>query len=126
MKFRLIIAAIFLLPILARSQAFRIDKPPLPIDSLRKILPLLHDSGRVDCLIELARSYAEVMIPSFSDSAQFLAAQAYKEAASIKYLKGLGDASLRFGLFAQWYTWDVREMKKYFGEAISWYKKNTK
>ena len=123
MKIRFIIIAAFLFPVLVKAQAFQIDKPPLPIDSLKKVLPFLRDSARVDCLNELARSYAETMTPMLSDSGWSLAKQAYEEASAINYIKGLGDACLRFGLFAQWDFFDSREMEKYFREAISWYKK---
>ena len=115
--------AAFLFPVLVRAQAFQIDKPALPIDSLRQVLPSLRDSARVDCLNELARSYSETSSPILSDSALSLTRQAHKEAFAINYKKGMGDVSLRYGLFAQWRFWNFGEMEKYFLEAISWYKK---
>ncbi|MHA4843986.1 tetratricopeptide repeat-containing sensor histidine kinase [Flavitalea antarctica] len=123
MKIRSIIIGAFLFPVLVSGQAFQIDKPPLPIDSLRKALPFLRDSARVDCLNELARSYAETRTAMLSDSAWSLARQADEEASALNYIKGMGDASLRFGLFAQWRFFDSGEMEKYFREAISWYEK---
>src|SRR5687768_17613216 len=102
MKISFIIIAAFLFPLLVKAQAFQIDKPPLPIDSLKKVLPFLRDSARVDCLNELARSYAEALTPMLPDSVLSLARQAHEEASAINYLKGLGDVSLRYGLFAQW------------------------
>ena len=110
-------------PVLVYAQAFQIDKPALPIDSLEKVLPLLHDSARVDCLNELSRSYAEELIPGLFDSAWSLAKQSYAEASAINYIKGLGDASFRYGHLNRWHIWNFNETVKYYQEAISWYKK---
>jgi tetratricopeptide (TPR) repeat protein len=57
------------------------------------------------------------------DTSWLFANQAYMEAVAIHYIKGLGDACLRKGLLAQWHHWDIREMAKYFSEAIYWYEK---
>jgi len=105
-------------PIIA--QPFQLDKPPLPIDSLKKILPSLHDSARVDCLNELTRSCFEAW--QF-DSAFSLAKQAYSEASEIHYIKGLGDACRRHGILCQWRLWNSKEAERCFLEAIFWYKK---
>lgn len=123
MHIRFIIIIFVLFPTLIQAQAFQIDKPPLPIDSLKRILPLLHDSARVDCLNELARSYTEEEVPRLFDSAWLLVQQAYTEASSINYIKGLGDACFRYGHLSEWYLWDSKKMEKYYSEAIFWYKK---
>ena len=75
MKRRFTIIAVFLFPVLVNAQAFQIDKPALPIDSLEKVLPLLHDSARVDCLNEMARAYMEMLPPLRSDSVFLLASR---------------------------------------------------
>src|ERR1043165_2249633 len=59
MKINLALMVFFLFPLFPRAQSFQIDKAALPIDSLKKVLPLLRDSARVDCLNKLARSYTE-------------------------------------------------------------------
>jgi tetratricopeptide (TPR) repeat protein len=123
MKIISTIIAVFLFPILVNAQVFQIDKPALPIDSLKKVLPSLHDSARVDCLNELARANMEVLPYIHSDSAIIFARQAYANAYTINYIKGLGDACLRQGLYAQGYLWNPGEMEKYFREAITWYKR---
>ena len=120
MKIRLTILFIFLFPIFVDAQNFQIDKPALSIDSLEKVLPSLRDSARVDCLNELARSYLEVRQ---GDSAKSKMDLAYNEASAINYIKGMGDASLRQGTLCQWHHWNIHEAKKYYREAISWYKK---
>jgi tetratricopeptide (TPR) repeat protein len=103
-----------------QAQSFRIDKPVLPIDSLKNVLPLLHDSGRVDCLNELASSCTETFA---SDSALDFARQAYAEASLINYIKGLGDACLQYGVIYYWHLWNSPESEKYYRQAISWYQK---
>ena len=123
MKIKFTIIAAFLFPVLINAQTFQIDKPALPIDSLKKVLPLLHDSARVDCLNELARSYTEAITSIDSDTALSLAKQAYAEASAINYIKGLGDACFREGILWQWYHWNINEARVYYREAISLYKK---
>ncbi|MEP7375852.1 MAG: histidine kinase [Chitinophagaceae bacterium] len=123
MKIRSTIIVVLLFPVLINAQAFQIDKPALPIDSLKKVLPFLHDSARVDCLNELAGAYMEVLPFIHSDSVILLAKQAYADAYAINYIKGLGDACLRQGLYSQWYLWNSGEMEKHFREAVNWYKR---
>src|SRR5688500_11306079 len=102
MKLWFTIIATLIISVFVQAQAFQIDKLPLPIDSLRKVLPFLRDIARVDCVNELARSYAEAMTQELSDSAWSIARQAHEEAAAINYINGLGDANIRFGRCAQW------------------------
>ena len=123
MNIRLIIIAAFLFPVLVQAQSFQIDKQTLSIDSLKKVLPLLHDSARVDCLNELARSCIEGGTLLHADSSLLFAKQAYKEASQINYIKGLGDACIRYGVITKWYHWDYYKTEKYYREAIAWYKK---
>jgi len=123
MKMKFIALVVILFPLLVQAQAFQIDKPPLPIDSLKKVLPSLRDSARVDCLNELARSYTEEETPRLFDSAWSLVRQAYAEASSINYIKGLGDACFRYGHLCQWWLFNSIEMEKYYREAISWHEK---
>lgn len=123
MKTWFTIIVLFLFSKFVNTQNFQIDKPPFSIDSLKKSLPSLRDSARVDCLNELSRSYFEIELPEMFDTAWLYANQSYQEAYSINYTKGLGDACLRKGLLAQWHHFNTREMAAYFSEAISWYEK---
>ena len=123
MKTWFTIIVFFLFPIFVYAQNFQIDKPPFSIDSLKKVLPSLRDSARIDYLNELSRSYFEIELPEMFDTAWLYANQSYQEAYSINYTKGLGDACLRKGLLAQWHHFNTREMATYFSEAISWYEK---
>src|SRR5687768_3549629 len=102
------------------AQPFQIDKPSLPIDSLKRVLPLLRDSARVDCLNELTRSYFEARQ---WDSAMVMVKHAYNDASAINYIKGLGDAALRYGLIYSFPNTNIPAAEKYYREAISWHEK---
>lgn len=54
------------------------------IDSLKKILPALHHSARVDCLNELTGAYLKSNI----DTAEYYAGLAYAEAKKNNYIHG--------------------------------------
>jgi tetratricopeptide (TPR) repeat protein len=120
MKIKFTIIAVFLFPVLVSAQAFQIDKPALSIDSLKKVLPSLNDSARVDCLNELARSYLEKWQ---WDSAKAKMKLAYNGASSINYTKGLGDACIQHAMLYQWHYGGFTEAEKYYREAVLWYKK---
>jgi hypothetical protein len=71
------------------------------IDSLKKILPLLHDSDRVDCLNTLAYKYSyryydwDLDPKLLLDSCGPVAIEANELARKIRYKKGLGYSYLR-------------------------------
>ena len=69
---------------------------------------------------ELASSCTETFA---FDSALDFARQAYAEASLINYIKGLGDACLRYGVIYYWHLWNSPESEKYYRQAISWYQK---
>jgi tetratricopeptide (TPR) repeat protein len=122
MKIKFTVIAVFLFPLFVQAQ-FEIGRPPLSADSLKKVLPLLHDSARVDCLSELARYYSDKVTLAYTDSALEKLNQAYKEAFAIRYIKGLGDACIQYGMIYTWLVPNYRECEKYYREAISWHKK---
>jgi len=55
------------------------------IDSLKKTLPFLRDSARVDCLNVLSLAYAYIHL----DTAKLYLLKAYNEASSFHYLRGM-------------------------------------
>ncbi len=55
------------------------------IDSLKKTLPSLHDSARVDCLNLLSLAYAYIHV----DTAKSYSLKAYSEASSFHYQRGM-------------------------------------
>jgi len=58
------------------------------IDSLKKVLPLLKDSARIDCLNELSGSYVGLN----NDTAAYYAALASEEAVKINYIHGIAES----------------------------------
>ena len=120
MKIKFTIIIFFLFPLLVNAQNFQIDKPALPIDSLKKVLALLRDSAKVDCLNELTRSYSEARQ---WDSAMVMVKHAYNDASAINYIKGLGDADLQYGVIYSFPNTNIPEAEKYYREAIFWHEK---
>src|SRR6185295_8602031 len=57
------------------------------IDRLKKSLPALNDSSRIDCLNELSEEYVGIQ----KDTAQIFVLQALKEAEKINYVHGLAE-----------------------------------
>ena len=103
------------------------------IDSLKKILPSLHDSARVDCLNELSEIYIGSPSWWFSpaqskiklDTGEIFALQALEEAKKINYTYGMAKAtSLKAELAFEKY-YDFSETEKFGREAIFLYKKTT-
>ena len=58
------------------------------IDSLRKVLPALKDTGRIKCLNRLAWAY-QLDNP---DSSRYFSQTALRESEKINYFKGIGHA----------------------------------
>src|SRR3954468_6778468 len=58
------------------------------IDSLKKVLPSLKDSARIDCLNALSKKYIITQI----DTSQLVAEQALNEAEKLNYIAGEGEA----------------------------------
>ena len=62
------------------------------IDSVKKILPSLHDTERIDCLNELSYSYTYI---SKKDSAAYYATIAENEARKLNYIHGIAESVSR-------------------------------
>ncbi len=75
----------FLLPLWLFSQSPRID-------NLRKILPLLKDSARIDSMNALSQLFIE---QSVKDSAEYYAISAYNMSAALHYIHGLAESISR-------------------------------
>ena len=110
----------FFFPLCAAAQAFQFDGPPLPIDSLKKVLPSLHNSRRVDCLNELSGSYFTINI----DTARSYATQAYNEAFKINYAHGIAE-SLSYKAEIEDHFENRPAVEKFSHEAIEWYRKTS-
>jgi tetratricopeptide (TPR) repeat protein len=79
----------------------RIDAQELTPDSLRKILPGLSDTARVDCLNRISHSYHHFLEPipwsKQTDSASKYALQAMEDAKGLAYQRGVAMANQNLG-----------------------------
>lgn len=95
------------------------------IDSLKKVLPFLHDKERINCLNELSKYYCNydhtIRYYARTDSAELCAKEAYSEAEVLKYKLGIGEAFLNFGeIYLVRYEFFIAH--KYLEDAISLFK----
>ena len=92
------------------------------IDSLKNILPSLHDSSRVDCLNELSFNYTET--PE-RDSAEYYASLAYEEAKNLNYIHGIASSISRKSRIAKHFDDDFVKSEALARESLNWYEKTT-
>jgi len=109
-----------LIPGLSLSQQHRID-------SLKKLIPALKDSSRIDCLNKLSVEYyinalSETYINVQTDTAISFASQAYSEAIKIPYNKGVADALQNLGEIAR-DRGDFFTAESYFRQSIPLFEK---
>ncbi len=114
MKFKWVIL-FSLIPLLSRSQSNSTD-------SLKKVLPFLKDSSRIDCLNKLSAEYyknalAETYYNVQTDTASSFASEAYREAVIIHYNKGIAEALQNLGEIAR-DRGDFLTAENYFHQAI--------
>jgi len=92
------------------------------IDSLKKLLPSLHESARVDCLNELSESYMSqnrgYLLSINKDSAKYYSELAYEAAERINYIHGMAEAK---SLEAEMAGEDFPKVEKLAREAIKLY-----
>jgi hypothetical protein len=62
------------------------------IDSLKKVLPSLNDTDRIDCLNELSYCYTYI---SKKDSAEYYATVAENESKNLNYIHGIAESVSR-------------------------------
>lgn len=85
-----ILTGIFL--VFVTSNAFCQSDERLKIDSLKKMLPSLHDTIGINCLNELSYYYT---LLSNKDSATYFSGLAEAEAKGLNYIHGIAEAVSR-------------------------------
>jgi len=85
------------------------------IGGLKKNLPSLKDSARIDCLNALSEAYLEVEI----DTSQLFAEQALKEAKKINYIAGEGEAYYNLAHVHLVLGLDFRKMEENAYKAVT-------
>src|SRR5436190_20837876 len=98
------------------------------IDSLKKALPSLYDSERIDCLNALSEiylKYYDALTAHFiPDTPKYYADVAYKESKRLNYVHGIAESISYKGEFE--FSHDhFPEAEKFSREALYWYKKTT-
>jgi hypothetical protein len=88
------------------------------IDSMKKILPSLHDTARVDCLNELSYCYTYI---SKKDSAEYYATIAENEARKLNYIHGIAESVSRQAGMAEHFENNFFKEEELAKKALSWY-----
>ena len=89
------------------------------IDSLKKVLPTLKDTARIDCLGEMAVHY--LFKHSGKDSSDYYITTEYEESKKINYRHGIAAVYLQKAAFANHFYNDYFQMEKMAREAINWF-----
>jgi len=92
----------------------------LRIDSLKKVLPSLRDSARVDCLNALFLPYKRIGV---NDSAVYYITKAHDEAIHINYIKGIAEALTNKAFTEIFFNANYLGGEKLAREALRWYEK---
>ena len=88
------------------------------IDSMKKILPSLHDTDRIDCLNELSYCYTYI---SKKDSAEYYATVAENEAKKLNYIHGIAESVSRQAGMAEHFENNFFKEEELAKKALSWY-----
>jgi tetratricopeptide (TPR) repeat protein len=88
------------------------------IDSLKKSLPNLKDTARIDCLLELSSLY---FCTPEKDSAIPYTQTAYEESKKLNYIHGLAVSFIRKSGIAICIHNDYPQTEKYAREALNWF-----
>lgn len=98
------------------------------IDSLKKYLPQLNGSERIDCLLKISFEYGHInndsdniFSPVNTDSAIWYASNALIQSKNINYYKGIANAYENLGEMA--YSYNFHEAENYFRQATELYKR---
>jgi tetratricopeptide (TPR) repeat protein len=92
------------------------------IDSLKKILPALKDTDRIDCMNELSAEYIRLLV---RDSAEYFEAMASKESRELGYLHGVAAAITNQSGIFEYFDNDFTKSETLAREAIGRFEKIT-
>src|SRR6266850_4028092 len=110
----------------AQSQQGYLHRENNSIDSLKGLLPSLHDSARVDVLNKISSAYCRFLnwelVYKQTDSARRFALQATRESNMIQYTRGLARAYQNHGEIES-ERGNFQNAEQYFRQAIPLYKK---
>ncbi len=92
------------------------------IENLKKVLPVLHDSSRIDCLNELSICYTQI---EKKDSAVYYADSALAEAKILNYIHGIADAYARKSRIVKHFDEDFLLEESLSKESLRFYEKTS-
>ncbi len=90
------------------------------IDSLKRILPGLKDSARIDCLNELGLQYIE---RSIKDSAEYYTDSAYELSNKLQYIHGLAVSLSHMGISKIHFYNNFNEAEKLEKESVDYFER---
>jgi tetratricopeptide (TPR) repeat protein len=90
------------------------------IDSLKKILPALKDTSRIDCMNALSFQYIRLLI---RDSSEYFQQKSYLESKNLNYIHGIAESvSNQSGIF-EYFDNDFVKSETLARESIAWFEK---
>ncbi len=92
------------------------------IDSLTKVLPLLKDTSRIDCLNQLSDAY---ILTTEKDSALYYASVALKESKKLNYIHGIAISFNNKSRIAKHFDDDFIQSEILGKESLSWFNKTS-
>ena len=113
-----ILIGIFLLA--AKSDGLSQNSKPPQIDSLKKILLSLKDTGRIDCLNQISYYYIS---DEKKDLATYYATLANTEAKEQNYIHGIAESFSNKAHVARHFDDDFLKSEKLAKESLRWYEK---
>jgi tetratricopeptide (TPR) repeat protein len=97
------------------------------IDSLKKVLPLLKDSARIDCLNALSVEYMLVdmkrkqICQACRDTVYYYYNQAYEEAKKLNYIHGIAESFIPKVALLNHYLNKFKEAEKLARQSLKWF-----
>ena len=92
------------------------------IDSLKKILPSLNDTSRIDCINALSFQYIRLLV---RDSAKYFEALAYKESKALGYIQGIAVSITNQSGIVEYFDNDFVKSEALARESLRWFEKTT-
>ena len=90
------------------------------IHSLKKILPALKDSSRIDCMNALSYQYIRLLI---RDSAEYFQQKSYLESKSLNYIHGIAESVLNQAGIFEYFDNHFVKLEALARESLGWVKK---
>ncbi len=87
------------------------------IDSLKKVLSLLHDTARIDCITEIIANYSYV---NNLDSMEYYLNLSYRESKQINYIHGIAVALFQKAAFLNRIS-NFPAIEQLAKESLQWY-----